>query len=468
MSGDGLITYDDAKEALLSLLTDSHITTIEIFQFDFLVMYFPFYMVINDLKNSGITITFDQSIENDEKIIEKMAKDDFESFRIDGEYKLRIGLCEPLVFNKETQDEENKIKGNSDSETLNNHGNKNGEIKAKENEEWSKFAKILDNECVENGKNSFFIHLPFISFPPLYGVSLINRPVINKIKKKKSKDKTTRNEGDEKKVLSIIDYWRHFSAKLSLLDKNDFQNLVASSYPKGSTTDWFIRKKIRFPLKGATWIENLSKEFDDLFNGLVDVAFTVQPWAAVSQSEFHDPPLDVDIVYKNVCDQNFDCTSLIFKTKEKEYLIFGDYILNCFNVLLKEKINELYRMDSNGIKETIKEYCKLIVDACKNNKKCSCVCCDFETKAQKCQNREKVTNGNNNDVDTEDGCLFENKMALRLINDSQIYKYLKKIKRNHKGMDIEKVVVNYFVEKFKEDPDKLLSMLFEVKHGRKK
>lgn len=461
MSRDGFMTYDDAKRALLFFLKESNVTTIKILQFDFLIMYFPFYLVINDLKKSGITITFDQSMESDEAITKKMAENSFESFVIDDEDKfLHIGLCEPVVFTNKKHKKEKDDDDYKDYHLL-------SELKDNDNDKkWQSLQKRLSNACLgkklNGSEGSFFMHLPFISFPPLYGVSLINRPVVNKIKRWKSQDEITRSKGNNKKVLSIIDYWRHFSAKLSLLDKNNFKSLVASSYPKGSTTDWFIRKKISFPLKSTTWVENLSKEFDDLFNGLVDVAFTVQPWAAVSQSEFHDPPLDIDIVYKNVCDQDFDCTSLIFKTTKKEYLIFGDYILNCFNILLKEKISDLYGMGSDDIKESIKEYCKLIVAACKKDITCSCICCDFRAKAQDCQNHEKVNNGNSDEVKSEYGCLFENKMALRLTNDSQIYKHLKKIKEDHKGMKIEEVVVDYFVEKFKDDPDKLLSMLVEV------
>jgi len=434
--------YSEAKDQLLDFLNDAGIKVIKFHQIDFLTMYFPAYMVINDLKigsRNGNKIEVEFESKKSDKAIIKHMKDTIESFGVDADKTLHIGLCEPEVFNTETFNSDDKKEyGDYYRDSDKNNCN---------NVDWKALKEMLNNKCVGNGKDSFFIHLPFIGFPPLYGVSLINRPVINKIKRMKSQDKTARNEGDGKKVLSIVDYWKHFSAKLSLLDKDDFQDLVASSYPKGSTTDWFIRKEIGFPLKSTTWIENLSKEFDDLFNGLVDVAFTVQPWAAVSQSEFHDPPLDVDIVYKNVCDQDFDCTSLIFKTKEKEYLIFGDYILNCLNILLKEKISELYRMNSDDIKKSIKEYCKLIVDACKKDKKCSCVCCDFEAKVQECQNREKVTNGNSHDVEAEDGCLFENKMALRLTNDSQIYKHLEGIEKDHKGMDIEEVVANYFVEK---------------------
>lgn len=421
-------TYGDVIKDLSTFLVDSGITKIVFHQFDFLIMYFPVYMVINNLKKNGLTIEFNIK-ENDESIIKGMVTQ--ESFNTE-EATLHLGLCEPKVFPENHPDKE-KLGNYLVFEDLNNESEKNNR------------TKLHHNMCVKkDGEESYFIHLPFINFPPIYGVSLINRDIINKIKREK------RREGVKKgveKELSIMDFWRHFSAKLSLLDeRKDFNKLVASSYPKGSTTDWFIREKIKFPLRGITWVETLEKEFDDLFYGLVDVAFTVQPWVAISKSEFHDPPLDVDIVYKNVCTE-FDCTSLIFSTTKREHLILAEYILNCFKNLLESKIKELYELNTDSIDDHIRPYCMLLSEHCKKNAdnkhaadKNNCGCCEPVSNCNN-SNEEKE-----NEIKMNDGCLFENKMALRLTKDSQIYKHLRWIEKNE--MNVEDVVANYFVEKF--------------------
>ncbi len=426
--------YDKIKRELVSFLENCEIKTINFHQFGFLIMYFPVYMIIHDLEESKYTgkILF-QEKENDKKINEDMVEESFESFEVHvGSNTLHLGLCEPVVFNIEEKNEngESIFKKYGDLVSLNKEGYDFEALKHKLGNKCIGMLidDIKDDKTKQNKKikESYFMHLPFINFPPIYGISLINNPVINRKKREK------RKEGDEEKVLSIIDYWKHFSAKLSLLDKNDFRDLTVSSYPKETTANWFITKSkfIKFPFfKGITWIKHLRNEFDDLFDGIVDVAFTVQPWAALPASEFHEPPFDVDIVYKNVCTE-FNCTSLIFKTKKREYVFIGDYILNCFNNLLKIKIKNLYEMDSVGIEESIKHYYKLLMKHSNNAKK---------------QARKPI---NLSQIDMETWCLFENKMALRLTIDSQIYKHLEEIKKDHKGMKEEEVVADYFVEKF--------------------
>lgn len=420
MSDDLHNVYKDAKDKLISFLQDCSINTIKFHQFGFLIMYFPIYMIIHDLRESesesGYTgeILFEEK-ENDKKINEDMIINDLESFNVNGEKNtLDLGLCEPVVFNEEEKNE------NGDGIF------KNYEPYDLKKDDNSTPKKELLNKCVRklnNGKESYFMHLPFINFPPVYGVSLINNPKINKIKREKRKDSIER---DNEKFLSIIDYWRHFSAKLSLLDKDDFKKLKVSLYEEGSTTDWFIRERLEFKTAGITCVNDINNEFKDLFKGDVDVAFTIQPWAALPASEFQDPPLDVDIVYKNVCTE-FNCTSLIFKTSKKEYLIIGDYILNCFNILLKIKIKNLYEMNSDDIKESIKHYCELLMSHCKK------------------QDKKTI---NPSQIDMEKWCLFENKMALRLTIDSQIYKYLSEIKKEDERMNDQDVIANYFVEKY--------------------
>lgn len=427
-------SFEKALKAFVSFLHDCGIKKIIFHQFDFLIMYFPVYMLIKDLKDKDITVEFEKGNEkdNDIAINKKMANGNFESLDI-GEGILHIGLCEPVVFNVNV--------------AFKRRDHVRAENKFLTYKPMKKVGEFeLKNECVGENNNSYFLHLPFIKFPPLYGVSLINRPIINKIKRKKSKEGMNRKG---KQVLSIVDYWKHFSAKLSLLDNKDFEELTASSYPPGSTTDWFIRHKFQFRFKKVTSVKNLKEgEFKDLFNRKVDVAFTVQPWAALSASELNDPPLDIDIVFKNVCDDKFDCTSLIFKTGIRERLILGDHILKFLNNLLNTKIDELYRMhsaDISDIEKSMKYYCTLLSEYLRNKHKdhhgintcCSCY-------VPECLNVGKKQTK----IKLADGCLFENKMALRLTNDSQIYKHLKE-----EEIAPAKAVANYFVEKFSKTPE---------------
>lgn len=418
MNDNSAYNCDDAKGKLLEFIKLSGIKTITFHQFSFLIMYFPVYMIIYELKQylmkSGIKVKVPfESQERDKAIIENMAKEDFESFKLDNEENtLHIGLCEPVVFNKEKNENKSAILKYDDLDKLNK----------------KELKKKLKNECLgklENGKISYFIHLPFINFPPIYGVSLINNESIKKIKEKKENE--TVQKGDV--CLSIADYRRHFSAKLSLLDIVDFENLAYSSYPEGSTTDWFIRKKIKFPSKNPSpiCIEKLEEEFKALFDGNVDVAFTVQPWAAITDAVCSKHPYKIDIVYKDVC-KRFDCTSLILKTNKDEYLILGDYILNCFKILLEKKIEELYKMSSEDLGENIEHYCKLLYEHNKNSP-------------------------------LDESFKFENKMALRLTIDSQIYRYLEGIEKTDQRMDDVKMFTKYIWEKYSNCPHEILSHL---------
>ena len=406
MNDNSAHTYKKAKDKLLEFIKLSEIKTIIFHQFEFLIMYFPVYMIICDLKGDldklGIHLSFKPK-ENDKAIIKDIAEESFESFELDNEKNtLHIGLCEPVIFNDIKHAREITIPG---YEHLDNNELKNE----------------LRNECLQKkskndseDKVSYFLHLPFINFPPIYGVSLINNESIKDIKLEKEQEKAQKGEV----CLSITDYWKYFSAKLCLLDKVDFRSLVASSYPDGSTTDWFIRKEIGFPLKEEPkCITHLNKEFDALFDKEVDVAFTVQPWAAISNSVYRKSPYGIDIVYKDVC-KRFDCTSLILKTNKDEYLFLGDYILNCLKILLEKKIADLYRMDSHGLGDSIEYYCKLL------------------------------HNHNHQNISLDECFKFESKMALRLNIDSQIYREQQETERMTEVVDQKKVFYDYFATKY--------------------
>ncbi len=404
-------TYKSTLDKLVEFIEDAGFDEIMIHQFSFLNLYFPLYMVLADLKENlkNKNIKFSDPIENDEKLIRKMVFKEFESFEIENDKKrLNLGLCEPVIFSRPDE---------SEYQDYNKPGNYDGHL----------------NVCrYHNSDGSFFIHLPFINTPHFYGVALENSPVINKIKQEK------RREGS-KNSITIISFWKHFAAKLNLLDKSDFKDLVVSLYPKGSSTDWLIRKQ-EFTFKGTTWVDSVETEFEDLFKEIVDVAFTVQPWSAISASENHNPPLNIEIVYKHAGSES-DFSSLIFHTLKKEYLIFGDFILNCFSELLKLKIKELYNKESSDLDEDIKQYCMIMHDFCEKNqsyRSCSCPCCTPE----RCNNK-------NTKLEMTEGCLFETKMAVRLINDSQIYRRNLGVSDIHNNkMVVKEVVADYFVEKF--------------------
>jgi len=292
--------YEFILDKLVWFIEDAGFEKIVIHQFSFLDLYFPLYMILVDLKEKlkNTDVKFSDPIENDEKLIETMMLKKFESFEIKNKNSnntLNLGLCEPVIFSRPRQ----KKYENYDKQT-----NRDGHI----------------NPCKYNSnEGSFFIHLPFINIPHVYGVALKNRPAINKIKREK--------QSEHNQNLNIMNFWNHFATNLSLLDKSDFDDLVVSLYPKGSTTDWVIRKRIGgFAFAGISWVDSVEREFEDLFKGIVDVAFTVQPWSAISASEKHNPPLDIEIVYSQAGD-TFEYSSLIFHTLKKEYLIFGDFIL---------------------------------------------------------------------------------------------------------------------------------------------
>ncbi len=433
---DDLGVYENTISILSDFLKNGlGVTTIEVHQIYFLLMYFPFYMVCRDLQDKhGFSVNFTNEedktnktlYENDDAIIKKMLESSFNSlYEENGKTNLQLSLCEPVLFNERAQ---------NITEFKQYYSNK-GKID----------GLSLQSTATTANKN-YFIHLPFINFPPMYGISLVNNPDINHIKRDRMANeykKIKLRNDDRNQVISLMAYWRHFSSKLSLLQKSDFEKLTASLYPKGSTTDWLIREDLKFKFHGKSWIK-LEQEFEDLFHKHVDVAFTVQPWMAVVASEKHTPPLDVEIVYKNRCIIDYDCTSMIFKTNKKENLIIGDFILRCLYRLVHIRIRELYDSEEDEVKDQIEAYCNLRSKYCKvGEPSCGCECCE-------CKNKDS-----NGEKKHYEGCLFENKVALQILNDSQIYQHRDKGIADIMNDDSDQTAGLYFAEKFGQSRDGL-------------
>ncbi len=439
------MTESPLLKKLKDLLDALGVQEIEIHQIGFLMMYFPFYMVLQDLKNKNIKINFSKNKkykDDDKHIVEAMLNNDFESL-LDNGNMLQIGICEPILFNARGADEQSykAYERNTDfasgklglKSTKHEHSG--------EHEHYSRF--FTDGDKIAGG----IIHIPFINFPPLYGVALVNNPKINRIKR----DLLTKKSA--KTGATMQDYWRHFSAKMSILQRDDFKGLVASLYPKGSTTDWFIRREYGLKLKGKTWIL-LSDEFADIFNGHADVAFTVQPWAAVpySKSKTRSEPMDIEIVYKSRC-YEYDCTSLLFKTKSSERLVIGEYVLRYLYALIHEKIRHLYHdATPNDLNNFLASYCEMVQQNCANTgESCNCSCCKCKS------NKTSKIKG------AADDCLEENKVALQLILDSQIYKQRVKSFKDINCETAEGAVVEYFAAKYRKasgnDRMKLVEMI---------
>ena len=453
--------YDNTLRLLSDFLQQGlGINKIEVHQIYFLLMYFPFYMVSRDLQDKyKIAVNFTNEkdennalYENDDAIISKMIDPKFEALDTGNtENKLQLALCEPVIFNKRAEniDKFKPFYLNKEKGTLSDLALQSEATGIKE----------------PNTEGSYFIHLPFINFPPLYGISLVNNPSINQIKRKRmnTEMKTVKDEEGTKSLVSLLSYWRHFSSKLSLLQKSHFEDLTASLYPQESTTDWLIRGDLKFKFHGVSWIK-LEKEFEDLFHKHVDVAFTIQPWMAVVASEKHELPLDIEIVYKNRCIIDYDCTSIIFKTNKEENLLLGDFILRCFYQLIQFKIRELYDGEDSKIEDEIVAYCDLRSQYCKfdnDNGECGCECC-------KCGN-----NSSDGKKDHTDGCLFENKMALQILNDSQIYRHRDKnikvkVSKEDPNQEAARAAGAYFSKKFGETQVGLkeFEFLMESNNGR--
>jgi hypothetical protein len=470
----------DNKLILLRTILDClGVKTIRIHQIDFLMMYFPFYMMIDDFKKSktesgkDIIVEFvnfsvdDKGLKlpygNDDGIFSNILNnniDRMESLSDDGE-TLNLYLCEPVPFNPR-----NNFEKYEEKVPIGGFGHGIDKLTLIENlklerERETKNHKLICLKHTFTNTPLYFIHEPFINFPPLYGISLVNNPQLNKIKNDLIKEEN--EEPGKPTYLSRSNYWKHFSAKFSLLQKHHFKKLVASIYPKGSTTDWFIRKKdnYKFELKGKTWVE-LPEEFEDIFHGHADVAFTVQPWVAVSKTKSHETPFEIEIVYKNRS-EDYDCTSIIFVSKTIEKLVIGNYVIKMIYALLQEKIVELYGFEKKGIDKRLENFCDLKRNSicahakcangthynatgCKNKTGCTTYC-DCECCGCGLDGREKKEKGKH-------GCIFENRIALEILADSQIYKP-KPADYEFNTPNIENVTVDYFLKKIKYAPDEM-------------
>lgn len=463
-------SYEKSKSLLIQLLNDLNVTTVKVYQIDFLIMYFPFYMMVNDpdFKGKGIAFEFLHGFKDDDAVISRMLNADFESLPGDG--TLHLAICEPVVFNHrgeektiESSDPNIKVTYISDAdifegsdigynnaqnginidtdtaeENLKRDSNSSNCNKRMKDKQYN--YKTFDHHSAVNGeiiKSTHIIHVPFINFPPLYAIATSNNPRINLIKK----EYLVKKYGN----LSRYDYWKHFSSNFSLLQKCDFRNLSACLYPKKSTTDWMIRVKNEFSFKSKSWVSKIEDEFEDVFHGHADVAFTVQPWAAVEKANnHHKKPFDIEIVYKSNTDE-YDCTSVIFATQQAENMIIGNYILNLMTSVLDYNIKRLLKAERTDIGELLKPYCNMIKELCQSpDSRCNCRCC-------KCSE-------NIEDDKSSTPCIDVNEVALEILADMNIYKRnISYFNENNRYKDIGELAVAYFYFIF-EDQQTVSSM----------
>ena len=474
------LTYKQSRAKLIEILTKLEIKSIDVHMIDYLIMYFPIYLLKQDLGKDSITITFSTEKNNDDEINHLLLSNDFES--LPGNGTLNLAVCEPVAFNERGKCEFNDLSNNllrdgnttttisaknvfksynigystkNEDDSIKNEGDSIKNTNEEKIEEiynlWEGLNyRTYDHQNNKSTKQTHIIHYPFISLPPLYGVACKNNPKINLLKRQYLKDKK-------------YDYWKHFSSNLSLLEKDDFKKLTASLYPKNTTVDWIIRKsdqdKIIF--KSNSWVRSINHEFEDIFHEHVDVAFTVQPWVAVEKSSNHqEKPLEIDVVYKSNTNHDYDCTSVMFSTKQAENMIIGDYITKLIINILNYHIRNILKAERNEINDWLDYYCKKVVkDKC--DTKCSCRCC-------KCS--EKI--GRSGDPNTTNPCTHVNKFALEILADLNIYK----VNRHHLTADslksnLSDVGVKYFntvLARHSKMPDKQVQIIADLLNNKSK
>jgi len=206
------------------------------------------------------------------------------------------------------------------------------------------------------------IECPFVKRLPLWGLALVNNPRINWFKRLSLDG---RDAGETRLAIERdvrMSYWKVFAGKLSLLQPEDLLNseirLGVSVYPRGSTVfrlfEEFMERRTnagtssRISFTSEVTFEN---EFDDLFNGLVDVALTVQPWRAIREA--HRRGCDVEIVYVHHA-RPAPFTSLYAKknkTVSENNLLKS--VMDSTNLGIQTKVESLYEPSSDRMAEYI-------------------------------------------------------------------------------------------------------------------
>ncbi len=169
----------------------------------------------------------------------------------------------------------------------------------------------IPEEFRVDAKNHIIDH-DFINRVPLWGVSLVNNSRINWFKRRRhtrggiqNGEEHQASKSDETMEIRLC-FWNAFGGKISLLNPDDLVHedvrLGVSIYPEGSTIfrlfeEYINRTQGDLSKNQVSFASEVTfdNEFDDLFCGIVDVAFTVQPWKAIREG-LHQGK-DTEIVY---------------------------------------------------------------------------------------------------------------------------------------------------------------------------
>lgn len=205
------------------------------------------------------------------------------------------------------------------------------------------------SELSEDSRNEgWSIEFPFIKRLPLWGVALVNNSKINSFKKiRRGRTDVSEASGSEESRAVRREYWKVFGGKLSLLRPTDLVDadlrLGISVYKRGTTayrlfvTEFLNRLDKPISFTSEVTFEN---EFDDLFQGIVDVALTVQPWQAVRKAAKLGSELETVYVHQGKPERFSSIYCLEPNgTTDKELL---KIVLNTIYLGVQEKIECIY------------------------------------------------------------------------------------------------------------------------------
>lgn len=211
----------------------------------------------------------------------------------------------------------------------------------KQNEAWPTNPSRIVLGVSELGQDKreigAFIEYPFIKRLPLWGVALKNNPNINYFK-----SGNHREGGDWPTRLS---FWNTFGAKLSLLRREDLTDplarLSASLYPVGTTARYLFDKFLDGRSMAHISEVGFENEFEDLFNGLVDIALTVQPWEAVQQARQRGK--DIEVVYVHQGEPEAFSSLYMYSEEESARYVIS-LLIQAIGEGIQNQVKDLYAL----------------------------------------------------------------------------------------------------------------------------
>jgi len=206
------------------------------------------------------------------------------------------------------------------------------------------------------------IERSFVKRLPLWGVALANNPRINAIKSRQRR-------------CELVDFWRLFSGKLSLLDlhSGDLNSasldsggaLSLSIYEPGSTVYRQFTRHLTEVI-GTNALNNdlftegervryvsFENEFEPLLAGEVDVALTVQPWRALREAIKRHR--DLELVYTHLA-KPAPVTSVYLCHDPNDHFGFWQAFVSALAVMIHRKVECLYECAPKAIAEAYQSY----------------------------------------------------------------------------------------------------------------